>query len=369
MPGFSYKRKLSSRRRFGFSMRRPFSSFQSRFKRTRTSGYSTWKRRVDGQNMPNISTRPTTRVVKAPTDLIPDRLFVPLKYVLRFSNTSDVALASQQVYLNSAFDCGIASDTTSAYGYSRMMTLYDRCRVWGSKIRVSLSQGSGAVTTAGIPVSMTVFPTTFMNDAPTIGSYQEAMELPFGVTRTRALTNNNISAATAANIQPSPTIIQNRMSVMKLNGLPKASFLGDLNWTSIVNAVPTHDCRWTIFWDSNGVSLVASTLVFFVEVEYLCEFFSRSEFDVGAVADLRAQKGQRIEEFDDGYWADPDDMKDAKEQPQLKRTMSMAIKKPPVAPSGANVKDRNAKEKEKEKDAVGALAKLKINTPTTTSKK
>lgn len=305
MPGFSYRRKIGfKRRRYSYGQYR----FKSRYMNGRKSTYAM---KPFKWTAPPPSTRAQVRIVRSPDDIVPDRLFVPLRYTLNYGNGA-AASETNYPYLNSVVDCGATADTTSAYGATRLFQLYNYVRVWGSKIKVTLTARNAYNATATLrSVLFVVFPTSSGNNVPTIGSYQEAAEQPYAVIRTFNYGNQNASV---------PVTIQNQMNVRKMDGITKANMYGDGGYTHTAAAVPLLNLRWGLYWSEGaGVSLSNGEFAYLVQIEYLAEFYGRGVFDVAAAKDLKAEQG--LSEKDADAWFDMKDEKDAK-MPTLERAMS-----------------------------------------------
>lgn len=270
MPAYAFKRKAwmgYNRKRY----KRPFGAKNRAGGKTygpRKNG--TWAYKPFTTTAPPPSLRCNTRIVKSPDDIIPDRLFVPLRYMMIIGNTA-VAGETFQIKLNSPYDCGATSDNTSAYGYTRLVTLFQRSRCWGSKIKVTVMPGISVSSYA--PIVISVFPTNVYTAAPTIGGYQEGGEQPYAVT-------TSMEIVPSSNASTMSKVLQNQISTIKANSLTKTSFLGDANYTAVPNSDPTYVCYWDIRWDNSAaVGHSANEFKFLVQVEYLVEFFGRLNFD------------------------------------------------------------------------------------------
>lgn len=200
---------------------------------------------------------PTTSKVRSPS-VVADRTFAKLKYneIIAFTEVS--YLGSYVFSGNGMYDPNITSTGTQPTGFDQYMGLYDAYKVYGSKIRVKLSNAysSSSAILATIPVR------DYSGVAS--GGINEVIRDPR--VRYQIVAANQQGVATVKNYQ----------STKKAFGLTD---LSDIVFEGSASSNPSDQWYWLIL-GANISGAGALSLQMHVEIVYYVEFFRRKDINV-----------------------------------------------------------------------------------------
>jgi len=223
------------------------------------------KRRLRRYNKTGMN-KVETRVVRELSQLVPDRMRIPMHWHDIYNLAYTYPAANQKQYswrLNSPYDpdqpLGIGQ--RSAYGLTAMGTFYGRYRCFGSKIRLKIGS---ATTGTSSDILCALYPSDNIINITSDPDVKATAEKPYA--KYQLL---NTIYGNGAQKQ-----ITHYASVKKLEGISSIEF--EDNFSANTGGDPADVFYWNFAFGS--ISTVATTYNLTVDADiiFYCEFFSRN---------------------------------------------------------------------------------------------
>jgi len=204
----------------------------------------------------------------------PNTMRTKLKYTERVSLTATSGIYTQQFWkLNGMFDPNYSGTGTQPEGFDQWMTLYDRFRVYKSKIKVT-------ITTVGSTAALSSFRAVLVPQASfaSENTFAGAADSPYAQQRfNQGVTNR-------------PMVLSMTMPVSKFLGVPPQAVLEEFNYCGTSSADPSQTVYWAIYVEP--LDLASSVQMFlYCEITYYADFYEHNLLDTSiAVPELYNQK-------------------------------------------------------------------------------
>lgn len=203
--------------------------------------------------------KPVKSVIIRSPSIIPDRLFVKLKY-FRESLLAMNSAANSQVFWrgNGAYDPEGGLGGHSPMGYDQWAQLYQNYRVHKSFIKIRLARTSESIHMSLTPSTISSIP---------LNTYT-AKEMPY---------TKYTTVSTSLALRP---LVSSSMMSKKIFGVKSISY--EDGFSSTVGNVPTDQWFWVMNFSSYNGS-TAITAYFDIEIVYWIEFFNRIELSQSGI--------------------------------------------------------------------------------------
>lgn len=188
-----------------------------------------------------------------------ERIFTKLKYSEILIFTSTAGAITDNIYSqNDLFDPNVTGTGHQPMGFDQLAVLYNRYRVFGSKVTLRCSQ-TGTGTQQALTGTVSLQSTASVTPSTAIGVPPERDST---ITRT-------VGAAGESN-----GILSAAAKVGTARGVTATAVRNDPAYSAIVTTDPATQTYWHIYYNTAD-GATTSTCTINVLIEYDCEFFSR----------------------------------------------------------------------------------------------
>lgn len=206
-------------------------------------------------------TKMSKTVVKTPS-LVPDHTFVKLNYV---DNTGNALIFGGTPYAltrtfrgNGVFDPDTSGGNFGCYGFKQYAALYNKMRVFSSKIRIRF------VNVSGKCIRVVVWPSDLI-PAATLNAVIFPESVPYAKSYLLPPTGSK-----------SDMTMSHYMSSVKMEGDRGAEY--DTTFASNTANIPSNQWYWCVAAsDSEGANIAGTGVVTDIKITYYVEFYSRKD--------------------------------------------------------------------------------------------
>jgi len=204
-----------------------------------------------------------TRVIKDPSQIVPDRLVVPMRWHSIYHMTIPTGAEIQYAWrANSVYDPDqvVGIGQKSAREFANMMRLYGLYRVYASAIKVRVINTNSATDNT---ILAAVYPSDQLINTTAVPNAKSAADLAYA--------KYCVCAPHPAG--KSEQTIPNYISMRKILGDNMTDI--DTNYTGNAGSDPPNVVYWNFAADCGGFNTGNATVTVDVEIVYYTEFFDR----------------------------------------------------------------------------------------------
>jgi hypothetical protein len=183
--------------------------------------------------------------------ICPDRLIVPMKYTAPFTISASGGFASYVFSQNSVYDPDVTSTGGSCPGFNTIMNLYQKFRVLGSKIRVTIQNGASLLLVAAVAPTHT-------NPGTSNSAFIAASQ--------RMARPHALKIAPADGYGP-PIVLEDSVNTSEMQG---DALYDSIQLFGTISADPALQFYWVV--GSNDLNGLPYSFQGVVELEYLTEY-------------------------------------------------------------------------------------------------
>jgi len=192
----------------------------------------------------------------------PNTMRTKLRYTERVSLTATSGVYTQQIWkLNGMFDPNYSGTGTQPEGFDQWMTLYDRFRVYKSKIKVT-------VTSVGSTAALSSYRAVLVPQVSfsTENTMAGAADSPYAIQRfNQGVTNR-------------PMVLTKTMAVSKFLGVSPQAVLEEFNYCGTASADPSQSVYWVVYVEP--LDQASSVQMFlYCEITYFTDFYEHNLLD------------------------------------------------------------------------------------------